>query len=40
MNVSLRYNGTYTVEMNKIGEEKVSATFDLFVYGEYMKSTL
>ncbi|KTF97214.1 hypothetical protein cypCar_00023824, partial [Cyprinus carpio] len=32
MNVSLRYNGTYTVEMNHIGEEKVSATFYLFVY--------
>ncbi len=40
MNVSLRYNGTYTVEMNNIGEEKVSATFYLFVYGEYMENTL
>ncbi|XP_043116225.1 V-set and immunoglobulin domain-containing protein 10-like isoform X2 [Puntigrus tetrazona] len=32
MNVPLGYNGTYTVEMNHIGEEKVSATFNLFVY--------
>ncbi|XP_057196122.1 V-set and immunoglobulin domain-containing protein 10-like [Triplophysa rosa] len=31
-NVSLRYNGTYTVEMTKIGETRVSATFDLLVY--------
>ncbi|XP_077086011.1 V-set and immunoglobulin domain-containing protein 10-like isoform X2 [Siphateles boraxobius] len=31
-NVSLNYNGTYTVEMTQIGEAKVSATFDLFVY--------
>ncbi|XP_056619212.1 V-set and immunoglobulin domain-containing protein 10-like isoform X2 [Triplophysa dalaica] len=31
-NVSLSYNGTYTVEMTKIGEIRVSATFDLFVY--------
>ncbi|KAK7146715.1 hypothetical protein R3I94_009526 [Phoxinus phoxinus] len=31
-NVSLSYNGTYTVEMTQIGEAKVSATFDLFVY--------
>ncbi|XP_051575284.1 V-set and immunoglobulin domain-containing protein 10-like [Myxocyprinus asiaticus] len=31
-NVSLSYNGTYTVEMTKIGEGRVSATFYLFVY--------
>lgn len=34
-NVSLSYNGTYTVEMTQIGEIRVSATFDLFVYGEW-----
>lgn len=34
-NVSLSYNGTYTVEMTKIGEIRVSATFYLFVYGEF-----
>ncbi|KAA0702648.1 Carcinoembryonic antigen-related cell adhesion molecule 1 [Triplophysa tibetana] len=31
-NVSLSCNGTYTVEVTKIGEMRVSATFDLFVY--------
>uniref|UniRef100_A0A9J8CPD0 V-set and immunoglobulin domain-containing protein 10-like n=1 Tax=Cyprinus carpio carpio TaxID=630221 RepID=A0A9J8CPD0_CYPCA len=40
MNVSLRYNGTYTVEMNHIGEEKVSATFYLFVYDIIMNVSL
>uniref|UniRef100_A0A672SV32 Ig-like domain-containing protein n=2 Tax=Sinocyclocheilus grahami TaxID=75366 RepID=A0A672SV32_SINGR len=40
MNVSLRYNGTYTVEMNNIGEEKVSATFYLFVYDIIMNVSL
>ncbi|XP_051577364.1 LOW QUALITY PROTEIN: V-set and immunoglobulin domain-containing protein 10-like [Myxocyprinus asiaticus] len=31
-NVSLGFNGTYTVEMTKIGEGRVSAKFYLFVY--------
>ncbi|XP_067305598.1 V-set and immunoglobulin domain-containing protein 10-like [Pseudorasbora parva] len=39
-NVSLRNNGTYTVEMTKIGEAKVSATFDLFVYDIMMNASL
>nr|XP_009290968.1 V-set and immunoglobulin domain-containing protein 10-like isoform X2 [Danio rerio] len=39
-NVSMIYNGTYTVEMNKIGEAKVSATFDLFIYDLIMNVSL
>ncbi|CAM4696419.1 unnamed protein product [Leuciscus chuanchicus] len=39
-NVSLSYNGTYTVEMTQIGEAKVSATFDLFVYDLLMNASL
>ncbi|XP_073703060.1 V-set and immunoglobulin domain-containing protein 10-like, partial [Garra rufa] len=40
MNVLLRYNGTYIVEMTKMLEEKVSATFHLFVYDIIMNISL
>ncbi|XP_048010122.1 V-set and immunoglobulin domain-containing protein 10-like isoform X1 [Megalobrama amblycephala] len=40
INVPLSYNSTYTVEMTKIGEAKVSATFDLFVYDIIMNVSL
>ncbi|KAK2903622.1 hypothetical protein Q8A67_008335 [Cirrhinus molitorella] len=40
MNVPLRYNSSYTVEMTKIFEEKVSATFYLFVYDIIMNVSL